>query len=601
MNKAAPFRTAGILVPALLGTFALWGAFVNGAEPAGSGQPQWIWSIPEAATKAPAETVYFRKAVQIEQLPELFQIEITADNAFELFVNGRRLGRGDNFTQLYRFDATPLIVPGRNLISVAATNGGADPAAMAAKILIRTKGAAEQVIGTDASWKFATKVAGPWTRLELDDSKWGNASALGAYGASGPWGAPGKVVEGEKLLVLNKAKVSQKGHFQFEENDRVVFLGATFIERLQSTGFLEAMLSTRLAGKKVTFRNLGWSGDTVWGDARAVFGARADGFKRLVKDVAEANPTLIVVGYGENEAYAGPEGLENFRRGLSDLLDALEPTGARILLVGPRQQEFLGAPLPNPATYNGWLKDYIEVLRQAAIERGHAFVSLYDAAFDPASKEHLTMNGRHLRPAGDAKLSEAICRKLGVVYSAPKVELAIAPRVLSAQGVDVRAVEANAKGVTIDVRPFHVGGVPGPVTGSYFASGLAGETLMKKELQLGQLQAKFAGLERGTYKVLVDGNAKLEATSERLAEGVEIPLEEAQGAELLTRIAEKNELYFHRYRPQNETYLFLFRKHEQGNNAVEIPMFDPLIVEKEKEIAELATPKVHRIEVIRTP
>ncbi len=42
-------------------------------------------------------------------------------------------------------------------------------------------------------------------------------------------------------------------------------------------------------------------------------------------------------------------------------------------------------------------------------------------------------------------------------------------------------------------------------------------------------------------------------------------------------IVRKNELYFHRWRPQNVTYLFLFRKHEQGNNAVEIPQFDPLV------------------------
>lgn len=42
-------------------------------------------------------------------------------------------------------------------------------------------------------------------------------------------------------------------------------------------------------------------------------------------------------------------------------------------------------------------------------------------------------------------------------------------------------------------------------------------------------------------------------------------------------VVDKNQLFFHRYRPQNETYLFLFRKHEQGNNSVEIPQFDPLI------------------------
>ena len=62
----------------------------------------------------------------------------------------------------------------------------------------------------------------------------------------------------------------------------------------------------------------------------------------------------------------------------------------------------------------------------------------------------------------------------------------------------------------------------------------------------------------------------------------------AQSNAALTRkILEKNRLFFHRWRPQNETYLFGFRKHEQGNNGVEIPQFDPLIAEKEKQIATL--------------
>ena len=42
-------------------------------------------------------------------------------------------------------------------------------------------------------------------------------------------------------------------------------------------------------------------------------------------------------------------------------------------------------------------------------------------------------------------------------------------------------------------------------------------------------------------------------------------------------IRKKNELFFHRWRPQNETYLFGFRKHEQGKNAKEIAEFDPLV------------------------
>lgn len=61
--------------------------------------------------------------------------------------------------------------------------------------------------------------------------------------------------------------------------------------------------------------------------------------------------------------------------------------------------------------------------------------------------------------------------------------------------------------------------------------------------------------------------------------------EPVQNREALRRsIIRKNELFFHRFRPENYTYLFGFRKHEQGQNAKEIPMFDPLIEKVEKEI-----------------
>jgi len=58
-----------------------------------------------------------------------------------------------------------------------------------------------------------------------------------------------------------------------------------------------------------------------------------------------------------------------------------------------------------------------------------------------------------------------------------------------------------------------------------------------------------------------------------------------QAEKLRQTIVEKNRLYFNRWRPQNETYLFGFRKAEQGKNAVEIPQFDPLVEQLEKEIA----------------
>lgn len=52
-------------------------------------------------------------------------------------------------------------------------------------------------------------------------------------------------------------------------------------------------------------------------------------------------------------------------------------------------------------------------------------------------------------------------------------------------------------------------------------------------------------------------------------------------------IRAKNELFFQRHRPQNETYLRGFRAHEQGNNAVEIEQFEPLVAAKDAEIQAL--------------
>ena len=70
--------------------------------------------------------------------------------------------------------------------------------------------------------------------------------------------------------------------------------------------------------------------------------------------------------------------------------------------------------------------------------------------------------------------------------------------------------------------------------------------------------------------------------------GLKIPDVPAPALEPLRKeVVAKDFLFFNRWRPQNETYLFGFRKHEQGQNAKEIPMFDPLIAEADKKIADL--------------
>lgn len=63
--------------------------------------------------------------------------------------------------------------------------------------------------------------------------------------------------------------------------------------------------------------------------------------------------------------------------------------------------------------------------------------------------------------------------------------------------------------------------------------------------------------------------------------GLEIQPKKLAQPSLKETIIAKNRLFFQRWRPQNEIYLFGSRKHEQGKNGAEIPTFDPLIAEKE--------------------
>lgn len=114
--------------------------------------------------------------------------------------------------------------------------------------------------------------------------------------------------------------------------------------------------------------------------------------------------------------------------------------------------------------------------------------------------------------------------------------------------------------------------------------------------------------ERGTVFVRADfGSAKLAdctvngihpteagwaALAGRLAEQLGWKNVKAQDAESLTKlrsaIQKKNEQFFHRWRPANETYLLGFRKHEQGRNAAELPKFDPIVEAAEAELVALA-------------
>jgi lysophospholipase L1-like esterase len=398
------------------------------------------------------------------------------------------------------------------------------------------------------------------------------------------------------LLALSSAVPAQAAppaeKFELRDGDRVAFVGNTFFEREQSHSYLETLLATRFPDRNVTFRNVAWSGDTVFGQARAAFDTPAQGFERLIKVTRDAKPTVLFISYGMGESFEGEAGLSDFGQGLSRLLDRLGELKARTVLVSPIRHEDLGPPYPNPDTHNRDLRRYIEVLKQAADERGYWFIDLYELLGDGMKQSPtypLTDNGIHLTAYGYWRAAQAIEEGLG--YGPRGWTITVDAAAGKAQGKGVQASAAReGKAVVVTVERDLLPVPPPPPIDARYIVHRAGA---KRSMIVN-------GLPDGHWVLRAGDSVLAAASNDEWAKGIEIvggpPAEQAeklrQGAVL------KNMQFFNQWRPANETYLFGFRRNEQGQNAREMPMFDEPIAQKEAEMAALraARPVTYRIE-----
>ena len=158
---------------------------------------------------------HFRRTFELAARPERFVIHVSADNRYQLFVNGHRVAWGPARSGLshWRYEtlnAAPYLEPGKNVFAAVVWNFGklAPEAQDTAEtgFLLDGEGAAESVVNTSASWKCARDesytpvpasevrgyyAAGPgdrvagtqypwgWEGREFDDSGWSAAAVIG--------------------------------------------------------------------------------------------------------------------------------------------------------------------------------------------------------------------------------------------------------------------------------------------------------------------------------------------------------------------------------------------------------------------------------------
>ena len=340
------------------------------------------------------------------------------------------------------------------------------------------------------------------------------------------------------FLLLTISSFSQET--LLKDGDTVVFLGGTLIERDAHEGYIETAITLANPEKNIKFRNLGWSGDTVKGESRGYFSP--DGYKDLLTKVYEAKPTVIILTYGANAAWEGEKGIASFKTDYKKLIADLEAkTKARFILFTPIKHEKLAAPYPDPTPFNQNAEKYAAAVKAIAAEKKIPVIDLF-SKFSVEDKKQLTSNSVHLNEYGYKKLAGVIAQEFGY----------------KAVGNPVTAVDGGSK------KSF---------------------SISQESLPFANRQLKISGLKPGKYTIESNGIKLVTAEASQLISGIE--LEDAQTALLRKKIIEKNELYFHAWRPQNTTYLFFFRKHEQGQNAKDVAEILKHHAKREEELFSL--------------
>ncbi|MCP4776904.1 MAG: DUF1553 domain-containing protein, partial [Planctomycetaceae bacterium] len=142
------------------------------------------------------EIVYFRKSFSLETLPSEAYCIATCDNEFTLWVNGKRVSEGKDWTQPVTANLHDHLKPGRNSIIIKAVNQGnaPNPAGLIAEILFRNSPTENwQVINSNADWEFTNQTI--------------TANGLNQSGEPVDWAAANVIPEGWKTYAAVRSSI----------------------------------------------------------------------------------------------------------------------------------------------------------------------------------------------------------------------------------------------------------------------------------------------------------------------------------------------------------------------------------------------------------
>ncbi len=154
----------------------------------------WVWAGAAKPGSQPPGKTYFRKVIEIPADRPVRQAVflLTADDGFQLFINGHPAGQGSTWQRLVNVEVTGRMQPGANALGFEVTNAGESPSPAGAvgRLVVAFASGEPMIVPIDGSWQTSPAAVEGWNRVGFDSSAWKPATALAKFGDP-PWGKVG--------------------------------------------------------------------------------------------------------------------------------------------------------------------------------------------------------------------------------------------------------------------------------------------------------------------------------------------------------------------------------------------------------------------------
>src|SRR6266403_1090493 len=328
------------------------------------------------------------------------------------------------------------------------------------------------------------------------------------------------------------------GDFFIKDGDRVVFLGDSITEQRLYTTYIEAYALTRHPDWKLTFRNVGWGGDTSWlrqrahPDEKQLFAADESAQPTMVedsvgrglrRDVLPLKPTVVTVKFGMNDHSYQPFREDIFRayvRSQEEIAKVLKGQGTQVAFLTPQPIEDKRTD-PDKDARNQSLRKFSDGLKEVCSKEGATFVDQFDPYMAIMLRERsgnpsaLIGGGDavHPGPIGHTVMAWAILKGLGATPTVSRADVDYAAKRSSSSQCEISNLKVAVGTVSFDRLDE---ALPMPIDPRAEASLKLAPVLE----DLDRYELRISGLPEANYELTIDGESATKASAADLAKGL---------------------------------------------------------------------------------